>query len=269
MDPTGKTVIITGASSGIGAAAAQAFAAAGADVVLVARSRDKLEQIANTLPGKPLVIPADVSHANECHHIIEQVVAQRGRVDILVNNAGVGIDSPVLLLEQAAMQQVFAVNLFAPLHLTQAVAPVMQAQGKGQIINVSSVVGHHTLPYAGGYAASKAALDRLTEAMRMELDPKIIAVTLVRPGTTRTSFGKKQLGNGQQVRRFVPGGVSPATVAQTLIQAAHREPRTAYVSLRDKLQVMLVYLIPGLVASFLRKTFRWETRAESRTTETL
>jgi short-subunit dehydrogenase len=258
MNPDGKTVIITGASSGIGAAAAQAFAAAGANVVLVARNRDKLEHVAATLPGKPLVLPADVSNADACQTLVAAVIAQRGGVDILVNNAGVGIDSPVRSLDEATLLRVFAVNVFAPLHLIQAVIPTMQAQNKGHIINVSSVVGHHALPYAGGYAASKAALDRLTEALRMELNPKQIAVTLVRPSTTRTAFGDRQIGKGQQKRRFVPRGVSPAIVAQTLVRAAHHEPRVAYVSWRDRLQVLLVYLAPGMVDYVLRKTFHWE-----------
>jgi len=258
MEPRGATVIITGASSGIGAATSRAFAAAGADVVLVARSQDKLHQLAATLPGNPLVYPADITNTEETRTLIDHVLHKRETIDILINNAGIGVIGPVETLSAHDLQQTFAVNLYGTLFAIQAVIPSMRARKRGHIINVSSVVGMHALPYAGGYAASKAALDRLTEAVRMELQGSGIAVTLVRPGTTQTTFSEKRLGQGREIRRFVPAGVSSETVAQTIVRAAKREPHTAYVTLRDQLQVLLATLLPTPVEYILKRAFHWE-----------
>jgi short-subunit dehydrogenase len=260
MELCGATVIITGASSGIGAAAARAFAAAGATVVLAARSVDALERLAAALPGNPLVVPTDVSVAAEAHHLVEETLAQRGPVDILVNNAGIGVIAPVELLAPADLERVLAVNLLGALHPIQAVVPSMRQRGQGHIINVSSVVGRYALPYAGGYAASKAALDRLTEALRIELRGSGIIVTLVCPGTTRTDFATRRMGQGRERRRMVPGGVAPEKVAAVLVRAAQRRPRVAYVTLRDRLQLGLSALAPSLVDRLLSWTFKWESK---------
>lgn len=258
MDPRGKVVIITGASSGIGAAAARAFAAAGADVALAARSVAALERLAAELPGKPLVVPTDVSVATEAHALIARVVAERGRIDILINNAGIGLAGPVATLAPADLEQALAINLLGPLYTIQAAVPHMRQRGRGQIINVSSVVGRQALPYLGGYAAAKAALDRLTEALRMELYGSGIKVTLFRPGTTRTGFRARRLGHGHERRRIAPRGVTPEAVALALLRAARREPRVAYVAFSDRLMVWLAALIPDVVERVLVRTFTWE-----------
>ncbi len=258
MDPRGKIVIITGASSGIGAAAARAFAAAGASVTLAARSGAELERLAAELPEHPLVVPTDVRSASAARALVERVIAERGQVDILINNAGIGLAGPVATLDTADLEHVLAVNLLGSLHTIQAAVPHMCQRGQGQIINVSSVVGRQALPYLGGYAASKAALDRLTEALRMELRGTGIVVTLVRPGTTRTEFRQRRLGRGQEQRRVAPRGVPPAAVAQVLLRAAYREPHTAYVTVQDRILVLLSTLLPRVAEGVLARSFRWE-----------
>ncbi len=258
MNPHNQVVLITGASSGIGAATAQVFAAAGATVVLAARSVGALEEVAACLPGSPLIFPTDVSDANAVHALVEQTVQACGRLNILINNAGVGLAGPVTTLAAADLERALAVNLLGPLYAMQAVVPVMQRQQRGQIINISSVLGLTALPYLGGYAATKAALDRLTEAVRMELLSSGVHVTLVRPGTTQTGFAQRRLGQGQERRRFSPRGVPPEVVAQTVLRAAHTEPRVAYVTLRDRLQVFLATVAPRLTERMLARTFTWE-----------
>ncbi len=260
MELRGATVMITGASSGIGEAAARAFAAAGATVVLAARSADTLERLAAELPGDPLVIPTDVSVPEQAHHLVEETLAQRGAIDILVNNAGIGVIAPVEQLSPADLERVLSVNLFGALYPIQAVVPAMRQRQRGHIINVSSVVGRYALPYAGGYAASKAALDRLTEALRIELRGSGIIVTLVCPGTTRTAFTARRMGQGRERRRMVSRGVAPEQVAAVLVRAAQRRPRVAYVTLRDRLQLGLTALAPSLVDRLLSWTFRWESK---------
>lgn len=259
LDPRGKTVVITGASSGIGKATTQTFAQAGANVILAARSADTLEHLADKLPGRPMVVATDVAIAAQAQALVERVVSTYGHIDILINNAGVGVAGPVETLSLDDLAQVFAVNVMGPMYILQAAMPAMRQRRRGQIINVSSVLGICTLPYTGGYAASKAALDRLTEALRMEVRGSGVAVTLVRPGTTRTDFAARRLGQGHiRRRRFVPAGVHPEVVARVLLRAAYKEPRVAYVTMRDRLQVLIAMMAPSVVERMLTWGFRWE-----------
>ncbi|MFV9505792.1 MAG: SDR family NAD(P)-dependent oxidoreductase [Oscillochloridaceae bacterium umkhey_bin13] len=256
MNPRGRVVLITGASAGIGAATARLFAAAGAGLVLAARRPAPLEALAASLPVAR-AIPTDVADPVACAALIEQTVATYGRLDILINNAGVGLVGPAVALPPAALDQALAVDLLGPLALMQAAAPLMQAQGRGQIINVSSVLAVQPLPYLGGYAAAKAALERLSEAARMELHGTGVMVSVVRPGTTQTGFGGRQLGEGRQIRRISPKGVPPEVVARTILRVAQREPRLAYVSLGDRLGVWLARLLPGLAEPALARAIGW------------
>ena len=258
MDPGGKTVIITGASSGIGAATARAFAAAGADVVLAARDQSRLEAVARGLPGRPLVVPTDVSERLAVQRLVAETVATRGRIDIAINNAGVGLAAPVAELSADDLQRALAVDLFGPLWLAQAALPHMRKAGRGQLIFVSSVVGLRALPYLGGYAAAKAALDRLTESLRVELRGSGVAVTLVRPGTTRTGFAERRLGGGRERRRVNARAATPEQVAQAILRAAAREPRVTYVSWADRLTVLASLIAPRLADWMLGRSFQWE-----------
>jgi short-subunit dehydrogenase len=258
MHPTGKVVIITGASAGIGLATARAFAAAGARVVLAARDRAKLEALAHSLPGRALVAPTDMAEQPAIEELVERTVFEFGGVDIVVNNAGVGLAAPIAELGFADLQRALAVDLFGPLALTQAALPHMRRRGRGQLIFISSVVGLRALPYLGGYAAAKAALDRLTESLRVELRGSGVAVTLVRPGTTSTGFAQRRLGDGREHRRVRGRAASPEQVARTILRAALHEPRVAYVSWADRLQVLASLLAPALADRLLGRAFTWE-----------
>jgi short-subunit dehydrogenase len=252
---------VTGASSGIGAATARAFAAAGADVVLAARDRIKLEDVARGLPGRPLVVPTDVTNQNAVRELVATTVAERGGVDIVVNNAGVGLAAPIAELATADFERALAVDVLGPLWLTQAALPQMRGRG-GQLIFVSSVVGLRALPYLGGYAAAKAALDRLSESLRVELRGSGIAVTLVRPGTTRTGFAERRLGAGHERRRVSARAATPEQVAQAIVRAAEREPRVAYVAWSDRLTVLGSLLAPRLADWMLGRAFSWQAPAD-------
>jgi short-subunit dehydrogenase len=258
MDPRGKTVVITGASAGIGAATARVFAGAGARVVLAARDRARLEQVAHSLLGAPLVVPTDVADPASVAALAQHVAEVCGGADILVSNAGVGLAAPVERLRAADLRTALEVNLVGPLVLTQALLPHMRQRGHGQVIYVSSVVGLRALPYLGGYAAAKAALDRLSESLRMELRGSGIAVTLVRPGTTATGFSNNRLGAGRERRRMNAPAAPPEQVAATILRAARREPRVAYVRLADRLAALLSLLAPALADRLLARAFVWE-----------
>jgi short-subunit dehydrogenase len=258
MHPAGKTVIITGASAGIGAATARAFAAAGANVVLAARSQDKLAALARELPGRPLAVPTDMASRPAIERLVAAAVATYGGIDIVINNAGIGLAAPVGALDQADLTAALAVNLLGPLALTQVALPHLRARGRGQLIFISSVVGLRALPYLGGYAATKAALDRLTEALRVELRGSGVAVTLVRPGSTRTGFADNRLGRGRERRRVNARAASPEQVALAIVRAAIREPRVAYVTLADRLTVGFSLLAPRLADWMLGRSFEWD-----------
>jgi short-subunit dehydrogenase len=258
MDPNGCVVIITGASSGIGAATARLFAAYGATVVLAARSHEALERVAADLAGQSLVVPTDMADSVQVEALVQQTLARHGRVDILINNAGVGLTGPVADLRAADLQQTLAVDVLGPIAAIQAVVPPMRRQGRGQIINISSVLAAQPLPYLGGYAAAKAALERVSEALRMELRGSGIAVSVVRPGTTQTDFNARRLGSGSERRRFKARGVPPAAVAQAILRTARQEPRIAYVSLSDRLALVFAAALPILSERLLAESIRWE-----------
>jgi short-subunit dehydrogenase len=258
MDPHGRVVIITGASAGIGAATARAFAAAGARVVLAARSLEPLQELAVELGGDAVAAPADIGEPDQCRALVAQALESFGRLDIVINNAGVGLAGPVAELAAEDVERALAVDLLGPLHLIQAALPTMRAQGSGQIINVSTVLAAQPLPYLGGYAAAKAALERLSEALRMELAGSGVAVTVVRPGTTRTGFSANRLGAGRERRLLASKGVPPEAVARAILKAARREPRRAYVGLGDQLAIWASALFPAVVERVLSRTIAWE-----------
>jgi NAD(P)-dependent dehydrogenase (short-subunit alcohol dehydrogenase family) len=258
MDPHGRVTIITGASAGIGAATARLFAGAGARLVLAARTPGPLATLAAQLPGA-LAVPTDVADPEACRALVAAAPATFGRVDLLINNAGVGLAGPVADLRADDLAQALAVDLLGPLWLIQAVTPLMRAQGRGQIINISTVLAAQPLPYLGGYAGAKAALERMSEAMRMELRGSGVTVSVVRPGTTRTGFSAGRLGAGRERRRLAPRGVPPETVARVILRVARREPRLAYVTAGDRLGVLLSHLLPGLVERVLARAISWES----------
>jgi short-subunit dehydrogenase len=258
MQPRGKIVIITGASSGIGAATARIFAAAGAKVVLAARDQARLQAVAQDLPGQPLVVPTDVANRVDIERLVATTAAGFGGIDLVVNNAGVGLAAPVATLSRDDFERALAVDLFGPLALSQAALPHLRQRGRGQLIFVSSVVGLRALPYLGGYAAAKAALDRLTESLRVELHGSGVAVTLVRPGTTRTGFAEHRLGSGRERRRMSARAATAEQVARAILRAAIHEPRVQYVALADRLMIGFSLLAPRLTDWMLRRAISWE-----------
>ncbi|MFZ0547439.1 MAG: SDR family oxidoreductase, partial [Candidatus Promineifilaceae bacterium] len=186
---THKTVIITGASRGIGAAMAKITAEQGAAVVINARSEDALRAVAAEIEqggGKALVVPGDVSDPAQCAALVEQTIAQFGRIDALINNAGILEPiSPIAETDPADWQYNFAVNLLGPLMLIQAAIPYLREQN-GRVINISS--GAATRGTAGwaAYCASKAALNQITRVLALE-EPAITALA-VRPGIVDTEM---------------------------------------------------------------------------------
>ncbi|MFQ4134732.1 SDR family oxidoreductase [Nodosilinea sp. PGN35] len=179
-------VLITGCSSGIGKALCQAFHQRGCRVIATSR---RLETLDSLKAHSIMTLPLDVRDSAGSQQVIATVLAQEGRIDLLVNNAGFGQFGPLMDLSPAQIQAQFQTNMMAPLELVQQVAPVMKRQRSGMIVNIGSISGVVTTPFAGAYCASKAALHSLSEALRMELAPFGIQVVTVQPGAIRSNFG--------------------------------------------------------------------------------
>src|SRR4051812_39432512 len=186
----GMVTLITGASSGIGAATARLVAEQGGLPVLGARRTDRLEALAQELPGA-LTVQADVRDPEQVRQLVETTLEHHGRVDALINNAGQGLHLP---LEQVSLEDLVAItelNFYAPLLAMQAVQPTMRRQGGGTIVNISSGTSRMVLPGVGAYAATKSALNMLSLVAREELAPDGIIVSVVYPSITNTEFHDK------------------------------------------------------------------------------
>lgn len=193
-DLGGKVAIITGASSGIGEATAKSLADEGAAVVLAARRKDELESLAGQIEsdgGDALVVPSDVTSDTDIQELVDQTVEVFGQVDILVNNAGVMLLEEVQDADTENFQQMVDVNLSGLMKLTHAVLPVMQDQGAGHIVNISSVAGRKSFPGSSAYSATKFGVNGFSEGLRQEVTGEDdIRVTLIEPGYVNTELAE-------------------------------------------------------------------------------
>jgi short-subunit dehydrogenase len=203
MDIRNKVVIITGASAGIGLATAHQLIAAGAKVVLAARSTDKLDALCKELQGgggEAIAITTDMRNKDDIALLVQKAFDHFGRIDVLINNAGQGMAGFVESATINDYQKLLELNVFGPVLAMQAVIPKMRAQGSGIIVNVSSMVSKMHITGLGFYASTKSALNMFSETARFELEKDNIKVLTVFPRMTSTEFGKNSLGN-QQVRQ--------------------------------------------------------------------
>jgi NADP-dependent 3-hydroxy acid dehydrogenase YdfG len=180
-------MIITGASSGIGAATARAASQAGARVVLAARREDRIADLASEL-GDAIAVRCDVTNLADVDSLVKTTLETFGRIDVLVNNAGQGLQATIDQISLADFRAVLELNLVAPLAMMQAVLPTMRRQNVGSIVNVSSGTTFADMPGTGGYVASKIALERLSAIARNELDGSGITVSTIIPFVTSTEF---------------------------------------------------------------------------------
>jgi NADP-dependent 3-hydroxy acid dehydrogenase YdfG len=223
MELAGKVVIITGASSGIGAATARLVHSLGATPVLAARRAERLEALARELPGA-LVQPTDMRNHDEIHRLVSTTLARLGRIDVLVNNAGQGLHVPVAQVGLDDFIAVTELNVYGPLLAMQAVIPIMRRQGGGAIVNVSSGTTRMVLPGVGPYAATKSALNMLSLVAREEVAGDGIRVSVVYPSITATEF-HQSLRAGQVTGKAKPGDTTRPTphsaeyVAQAIVRA--------------------------------------------------
>lgn len=203
FDLTGRNVLVTGASRGIGRAVAVGLAAAGADVVLAARDEALLGEVAReveALGRRAVVLPADVTDAAACARLAADAVAALGSLDVLVNNAGgSSYMGPFTDLRFSGWEKTMRLNVDSIVHLSQAVGRHMLERGSGSVVNVASVAGLTATPALAAYGASKAAVISLTKTLAMEWGPAGVRVNALCPGWTKTDlnsdlWGDEQLG---------------------------------------------------------------------------
>lgn len=186
-----KVAIVTGASRGIGKAIALAFAREGADLVVIGRSKEDLDELTTqikTCGRQCLSIIADVTKEKEVNEAAQKALDQFGKIDILVNNAGVGLFKSIRETSVEEWNQVIAVNLTGTFLFTRAVLDDMAERGQGQIINISSDVGVRTIPRAAAYCASKYGVEGFTGVLAKEVRKMGIKVGVIRPGMTDSYF---------------------------------------------------------------------------------
>ena len=241
-----EVAVVTGASSGIGAALARALSHQGAKVTLAARRLKKLNEVSRNCPGEVLVIAADLTKKTDRKRIIQQTMDRWGRIDILVNNAGQGMYGHFISNTEADWRQIFEINLFSPVFLSQNILPIMQAQRKGLIINIASIGGlvAHS-DKVSAYVASKHALVGFSRALALDFNDKGIRVLAVCPHLTDTEFFKTSTGASEMapvVENFQNFMDTPEDVARGIIEQLDSDqlvifptpkPAKAYERLRD------------------------------------
>ncbi len=187
----GKVVVITGASSGLGEAAARLLCAQGASVVLGARRAGRLKSLAGELTaggGQALAVTTDVTRYDQVKRLVDTAVQKFGRIDVMINNAGLMPQSPLECLKIDEWDRMIDVNIKGVLYGIAAALPYMKQQKGGHIINVSSVAGHKVKNAVAVYAATKFAVRALSEGLRMEVKPYDIRTTIISPGAVATEL---------------------------------------------------------------------------------
>jgi short-subunit dehydrogenase len=214
------TVLVTGASRGIGRAVAEAAAGRGARVGLVARSADELVTVGEAvarLGGRAAVVVADLTDREQLERAFRSVHRELGPVDVLINNAGIGSWGPFVEIPEDAARRVLALNLVAVLDLTRLVLPEMIERRRGHVVNIGSVAGRLGVPFESVYSTTKFGLAGFTEALAVEMAPFGVGVSMVNPGPVDTAFG--QASGWPTTRPRVLRAVAPERVAAAVVTA--------------------------------------------------
>lgn len=267
-----QTVVVTGASSGIGAATARLFHAHGFTVFGTSRNCAACDR------SEFAMLPLDVTSDGSVRECVERVLAQTGQIDVLINNAGYTLNGAAEETSLAEAKEQFETNFFGVVRMTNAVLPHMRRAGSGRIINIGSLVGLLAVPYGAFYCATKFALEAYSEALWYELQPFGIGVSLIEPGFVRTSIGSAGLVAAAQlsvydgrrdrviaaIKSGIEKGCSPENVSNTIFAAAtSRKPRLRYpVGSDARWLPRLKKAVPwSIFASGLRRQFAIDAKS--------
>lgn len=232
MEVKDKVILITGASSGIGEAAAKLLTKDGAKVALAARSTDKLNELSKELTDS-YPVEVDMTKEESIKKMVSDVVDHYGKIDVLVNNAGQGMLGAIGNSRLSDYRRIVELNIFGPLVAMQEVIPIMKKQGEGAIINISSALSKMAIPNIGAYASTKYALNAISYTARAELKDSGIKVTALYPGLTDTNFGKNSIK--QEEPNWGRDGQMPKAdtaemVAEVIKKAIENGPAEQYMS---------------------------------------
>jgi len=244
----GSTAVVTGAGRGIGRATALALAQRGANVVLVDRDRNTLEEATEAVRkagGAALAVEVDVTARTCWHDLLAQTLSHFGNAHVLVNNAGVLRVGPALEASDQTWEEVFGVNLWAVIHGCRTFGLHFKGQGAGHIVNVASAAGLSGLPYSASYATSKFGVVGLSESLRWELSEVGVGVTVVCPGVVRTGIAEGSGGprTAELVQRY---GLPAEPLAQRIMRAIERDQARVIYGLEPRLWGGLRWLSSGL-----------------------
>ncbi|MEY3052241.1 MAG: hypothetical protein RLY31_2026 [Bacteroidota bacterium] len=252
----GKTVWITGASSGIGEALAYAFASQGARLILSARRVDVLAAVATRCGADPLVVPLDLSEPAAIPALVADVIQRVGHVDILVNNGGISQRSLIRETSFEVDRKLVEVNLLGTIALSKAILPHFLERKAGHYVVITSLMGKFGAPMRSSYAAAKHGLHGFFETLRAECWRENVRVTLVCPGYVRTDISRHALtGDGSQqgtMDEATDRGIAPDSLAAEIVRAVRRNRREVYIGGKELLGVYLQRFFPALLARIVR-----------------
>jgi short-subunit dehydrogenase len=252
MEIKNKVVLITGASSGIGAGTARRLAREGAKVVLAARRKELLENLAaeiNSQGNNALALQVDVTDSRAIQDMVKETVANYGRLDVLVNNAGLGFSADVKDIDPAKLRQQVAVNLVGVIECAQAVLKPMLSQGTGHIINVASLAGLVAAPGSSVYSATKFGVIAFSDSLRREVHKHGILVTTFCPGFVATNFSPrlKKIAARAPDAAHLPGVMSVDYVAKVIAGIIRHPRKEVLVPFGFSTVVRLGRAFPGIV----------------------
>jgi short-subunit dehydrogenase len=254
MDWHGKSVLITGASSGIGRGLALELAKRGAQVGVLARRRELLDEIVAEIErndGKAFALVADVQDAVAVRIAADGFQSQAGPIDVLLANAGVGATNDAAELDAASVAKVMGVNVIGVANCVAAVVPAMVARGRGQLVAISSLAAYRGLPKSAAYCGSKAAISAFFESLRLDLWPKGIAVTIIHPG-----FIKTPLTAGRQAQ--MPFLMELDDAVQKIVRAIEKQRKSYAFPWQLATMVRAGMLMPNFIYDKIasRNSFR-------------
>jgi short-subunit dehydrogenase len=251
----GKSVLITGASAGIGEALALECAKRGARLALASRKLKALQSLAKRLPGAK-AYALDVTKAAQAKSVVNRVEKDFGGIDILVNNAGIHLLSEIAELPEKELAKALDTNVLGPLRMIQAVLPGMRKRHSGMIVQMSSTLAYRSLENVGGYSATKAALMRLTESLRMEEEARGIHVLDVAPGVVKTALRENAYFKGPKPKSSasLPFAQDAGSVAAQIVdamEAGRRDLMPAALPVRLAMRYLSAFF-PGYLDKQLR-----------------
>jgi NAD(P)-dependent dehydrogenase (short-subunit alcohol dehydrogenase family) len=263
-----KVVLVTGASSGLGRALATALAEKGYKVYGASRNPQGIEPF--------IQLRMDVQDDDSVVAAVKEILDKAGRIDILINNAGIGIAGPLEQLSMANIQRVFDTNVYGLIRVSQAVLPTLRQIGGGRIINISSIAAEVALPYRAVYSASKAAVDRLTEALRLEVERFGVEVCAIQAGDIRTAINDHRIMEydeqdpaynlvfaqvAKKMNESVDQGVPAEEMAAKIIEIMEKRRLKKLYPVGKPYQKLSIYLRRFLPASLFEFIIRSYTKA--------